>query len=106
MRLAVSTDMLVAGTHFFADTDPADLGWKTLAVNVSDLAAMGALPRWVVLAASLHGADENWIGVRRHPAWFSALSAWPATDDVRSQAVDYSPVCRLLHCRSLQCVLP
>ena len=61
MQLAISTDMLVAGTHFFADTDPADLGWKTLAVNVSDLAAMGALPRWVVLAASLPGADENWI---------------------------------------------
>ncbi len=61
MQLAVSTDMLVAGTHFFADTDPADLGWKTLAVNVSDLAAMGAVPRWVVLAASLPAADEAWI---------------------------------------------
>ena len=53
MQLAVSTDMLVCGTHFLADTDPEDLGWKTLAVNVSDLAAMGAAPRWVVLAASL-----------------------------------------------------
>ena len=61
MQLAISTDMLVAGTHFFADTDPEDLGWKTLAVNVSDLAAMGAEPRWVVLAASLPGADESWI---------------------------------------------
>ena len=61
MQLAISTDMLVAGTHFFADTDPADLGWKTLAVNVSDLAAMGAVPRWVVLAASLPAADEDWI---------------------------------------------
>ncbi|WP_374267024.1 thiamine-phosphate kinase [Zoogloea sp.] len=61
MQLAISTDMLVAGTHFFADTDPEDLGWKTLAVNVSDLAAMGAQPRWVVLAASLPGADEAWI---------------------------------------------
>ena len=61
MRLAVSTDMLVAGTHFFADTDPEDLGWKTLAVNVSDLAAMGAQPRWVVLAASLPAPDEAWI---------------------------------------------
>jgi thiamine-monophosphate kinase len=61
MQLAISTDMLVAGTHFFADTDPKDLGWKTLAVNVSDLAAMGAEPRWVVLAASLPSADEGWI---------------------------------------------
>ena len=61
MQLAISTDMLVAGTHFFADTDPEDLGWKTLAVNVSDLAAMGAEPRWVVFAASLPGADESWI---------------------------------------------
>lgn len=61
MQLAISTDMLVAGTHFFADTDPEDLGWKTLAVNVSDLAAMGAQPRWVVLAASLPAADEAWI---------------------------------------------
>ncbi|HRD32967.1 MAG TPA: thiamine-phosphate kinase [Rhodocyclaceae bacterium] len=61
MRLAVSTDMLVAGTHFFADTDPCDLGWKTLAVNVSDLAAMGAEPRWAVLALSLPRADEAWV---------------------------------------------
>ena len=61
MQLAVSTDMLVAGTHFFADTDPEDLGWKTLSVNVSDLAAMGATPRWAFLALALPGADEAWI---------------------------------------------
>lgn len=61
MQLAISTDMLVAGTHFFADTAPEDLGWKTLAVNVSDIAAMGARPRWVVLAACLPAADEAWI---------------------------------------------
>ena len=61
MRLAVSTDMLVAGTHFFADTDPEGLGWKTLAVNVSDLAAMGAEPRWAFLALALPRADEAWI---------------------------------------------
>lgn len=61
MQLAVSTDMLVAGTHFFADTGPEDLGWKTLAVNVSDLAAMGATPRWAFLALALPGADEAWI---------------------------------------------
>jgi len=61
MELAVTTDMLVAGTHFFADTDPRQLGWKTLAVNLSDLAAMGAMPRWALLAGSLPAADEDWI---------------------------------------------
>lgn len=61
MQLVVSTDMLVAGTHFLPDTDPEDLGWKALAVNVSDLAAMGAEPRWAVLSLALPGADEAWI---------------------------------------------
>lgn len=61
MELAVSTDMLVAGTHFFADTDPRKLGWKTLAVNVSDLAAMGAQPRWATLAIALPQTDEPWL---------------------------------------------
>ncbi len=61
MELAMTTDMLVSGTHFFADTDPWQLGWKTLAVNVSDLAAMGAMPRWALLAGSLPSADETWI---------------------------------------------
>lgn len=60
-ELALSTDMLVAGTHFLADTDPEDLGWKTLAVNLSDLAAMGALPRWALLAAALPAATESWL---------------------------------------------
>jgi thiamine-monophosphate kinase len=60
-ELVVSTDMLVAGTHFFFDTDPENLGWKTLAVNVSDMAAMGAQPRWAVLAAALPAATESWI---------------------------------------------
>jgi thiamine-monophosphate kinase len=61
MELVITTDMLVAGTHFFADTDPAQLGWKTLAVNVSDLAAMGARPRWALLAGSLPTADASWL---------------------------------------------
>lgn len=61
MQLVVSTDMLVAGTHFFADTDPEALGWKTLAVNVSDLAAMGAQPRWAVLALALPERDTHWL---------------------------------------------
>ena len=48
MSLAITTDMLVAGTHFLPDTDPGQLGWKTLAVNLSDLAAMGA---WMLAQA-------------------------------------------------------
>lgn len=62
MQLAVTTDMLVAGTHFLPDTDPKNLGWKALAVNLSDLAAMGAKPRWVTLAGALPAVDEAWIG--------------------------------------------
>ena len=61
MLLAVSTDMLIAGTHFFPDADPAKLGHKALAVNLSDLAAMGAAPRWATLAIALPKADEKWI---------------------------------------------
>ena len=61
MQLAVTTDMLVAGTHFLPDTDPARLGWKALAVNLSDLAAMGAAPRWALLAGALPAVDEWWI---------------------------------------------
>ena len=61
MELAVTTDMLVAGVHFFPDTDPQQLGWKALAVNLSDLAAMGATPRWALLAGSLPNADEGWV---------------------------------------------
>lgn len=60
-ELVISTDMLAEGTHFLPDTDPEDLGWKTLAVNVSDMAAMGAKPRWATLAIALPDADEAWI---------------------------------------------
>ena len=52
-QLAVSSDMLVAGTHFFHDAAPYDIGWKALAVNVSDMAAMGAQPKWATLAIAL-----------------------------------------------------
>ncbi len=61
MELAISTDMLVSGTHFFADADPYLLGHKTLAVNLSDMAAMGAQPRWATLALSLPSVDEAWL---------------------------------------------
>ena len=61
MELVVSTDMLVSGTHFFPDADPFLLGHKTLAVNLSDMAAMGAHPRWATLAVSLPEVDETWL---------------------------------------------
>ena len=61
MELVVSTDMLVSGTHFFADADPYLLGHKALAVNLSDMAAMGARPRWATLAISLPAIDEAWL---------------------------------------------
>ena len=60
-ELAISTDMLVSGVHFFADTDPRRLGHKTLAVNLSDLAAMGATPRYATLALALPVVDDAWL---------------------------------------------
>lgn len=60
-QLAVSTDMLVAGTHFFADAAPYNIGWKSLAVNVSDMAAMGALPKWATLALALPEINPTWL---------------------------------------------
>lgn len=59
--LAASVDMLVAGRHFVADAEPEALGHKALAVNLSDLAAMGATPRWALLAGALPDADERWL---------------------------------------------
>lgn len=61
MLQAVSTDMLIEGRHFLAGTDPEKLGRKALAVNLSDLAAMGAEPRHALLAIALPAADEKWI---------------------------------------------
>jgi thiamine-monophosphate kinase len=59
--LAISTDMLVEGRHFFAGAEPRQLGHKCLAVNLSDLAAMGATPRAFTLALALPGADPAWL---------------------------------------------
>ena len=61
MLQAVSTDMLIEGRHFLAGTDPEKLGRKSLAVNLSDLAAMGADPRYALLAIALPAADEQWL---------------------------------------------
>lgn len=59
--VAVSSDTLVSGIHFLPDIDPADLGYKSLSVNLSDLAAMGADPAWVSLALTLPALDEPWL---------------------------------------------
>ena len=59
--LAVSTDTLVSGHHFVPDVNPESLGHKALAVNLSDLAAMGAEPAWASLAITLPDADEAWL---------------------------------------------
>src|SRR5450631_861990 len=59
--LAVSTDTLIAGVHFPQSTKAYDIGWKALAVNLSDLAAMGATPAWATLALTLPRADPRWV---------------------------------------------
>lgn len=59
--LCFSADMLLKDRHFFADVKPEDLAWKVLAVNISDMAAMGAIPRWVLLSAALPELDEVWL---------------------------------------------
>ena len=61
LDLAVTTDMLVEGRHFLPDAEPRALGHKALAVNLSDLAAMGATPRWATLALALPAADAAWL---------------------------------------------
>ena len=60
-QLVVAADMSVVDTHFFTDAHPYDIGWKSLAVNVSDMAAMGAQPRWATLAIALPEVDGAWL---------------------------------------------
>ncbi|MET0654774.1 MAG: thiamine-phosphate kinase [Pseudoxanthomonas sp.] len=60
-ELVVTADTLNTGVHFPEGTAPADIGWKALAVNLSDLAAMGAAPAWCTLSLSLPQADERWL---------------------------------------------
>jgi len=59
--LVVTTDTMVEGVHFFPDVDPRALGHKLVAVNVSDLAAMGAEPSWLSLAITLPKVDPVWL---------------------------------------------
>ena len=60
-ELAMAIDTMVEGIHFPRNTAAADIGWKALAVNLSDLAAMGATPAWALLALTLPGADEAFV---------------------------------------------
>ena len=60
-ELLVSMDTLVAGAHFFADAPAEDVAHKALAVNLSDMAAMGARPRWLGLSLTLPGYDADWL---------------------------------------------
>lgn len=71
-QLVACTDTLVAGVHFPAATSPEDIGWKSLAVNLSDLAAMGAEPVWALLALTLPDGDVAFV--ERFADGFSALA--------------------------------
>ena len=71
-ELAITTDTMVENVHFFADCDPYQLGHKLLAVNLSDLASMGAKPLAVTLALTLPKVDENWL--TQFAAGFFALA--------------------------------
>ena len=61
MQLLACTDTLVAAVHFPADTCPEAIGYKAMAVNLSDLAAMGAQPRWATVSLTLPAADQAWV---------------------------------------------
>lgn len=71
--LAISVDTLVAGVHFPSDTAAYDIGYKALAVNLSDMAAMGAQPAWATLALTIPKADRRWL--RDFSRGFFALCA-------------------------------
>ena len=74
MQMAISTDMLVAGRHFFHDVDPRSLGHKALAVNLSDLAACGARPMAFTLALALPEANPAWLQAFSEGLWALADS--------------------------------
>lgn len=70
-QLVVTTDSLVENVHFLPQADAGSLGHRALAVNLSDLAAMGAQPAWALLSLNLPRVDENWLG--RFAQGFGAL---------------------------------
>ncbi|CAL4324714.1 Thiamine-monophosphate kinase [Buchnera aphidicola (Neophyllaphis podocarpi)] len=60
-NLAISTDTLVEGVHFLKNIKPQDLGYKVLAVNLSDMAAMGAVPKWITIAITIPKINSYWL---------------------------------------------
>lgn len=68
-NLAITTDTLVENVHFFSDVDPYSLGYKSLAVNLSDLAAMGANPKYFLLALTLPNANESFLNKFSQGIW-------------------------------------
>jgi thiamine-monophosphate kinase len=60
-QLVVTTDTLVEGVHFFADMDPRAIGHRAVAVNLSDIAAMGAEPAWISIAVTLPHVEQEWV---------------------------------------------
>lgn len=71
-QLAVSVDTLVSGVHFLADAAPYDVGFKSLAVNISDIAAMGGQPRWAMLALTIPESNSAWL--KQFAAGFAAVA--------------------------------
>ena len=74
--LVTTTDTLISGVHFLADTSPHAIAQKAMAVNLSDLAAMGAEPAWISLSLSLPVVDEEWLqafsnGLQEHAEYYS-----------------------------------
>ena len=60
-ELLISTDTLISGVHFPVDTSPEDIAYKSLAVNLSDMAAMGAEPKWISLSLTVPENNESWL---------------------------------------------
>ena len=73
-QLAVTVDTLISGVHFPDITSPEDIAYKSLAVSLSDLAAMGAEPAWATLALTLPNSDEAWL--EKFSASFKSIIAF------------------------------
>ena len=76
--LTISTDTLVEGIHFFKNINPKDLAYKAIAVNLSDIASMGALPKWITLSITMPKSDSIWLKYfSKH--FFKALKKYQVT---------------------------